>query len=146
MTTGGCKPEFNNQQAMAFSVGVLSEAVAKNKAGMPLSPVEADTLTSMNVHAIYESTHAFMRQMTQHESFVARVKEWRSSDDEMILIRQKGEYLFAEEEVPRERSVSLAEIVSSFSSGQGLTQSFHMNLETGVISTKPEAETQVEGC
>lgn len=146
MTTGVYNSELSNQQGMLFSVGVLSEAVAKNKAGMPLSPVEADTLRSMNVHAVYESTHAFMRRMTQHDSFVARVKEWRASDDEMILIRQKGEYLFAEEEVPRERPVSLAEIVSSFRSGQGLTQSFHMNLETGVISTKPEAETQVEGC
>lgn len=142
MVQGVHKSELKNQQAMTFAVSVLSEAVCKSKAGMTLSPLETSTLLSMNIHAVYASTCAFMQRLQGHDSFVVRVREWRSSDDAMSLIRQKGDYLFAEEEVPLQRPVALSDLLALARGGELFNQTAVINLETCHVSLMPTSSAQ----
>jgi hypothetical protein len=145
MTQPVHQSDLRNQQAMTFAVSVLSEAVSKSKAGMTLSQLEMSTLVSMNIHRVYASTCDFMQRLQWHDTFVERVREWHASNDAMKLIRQKGDYLFADEKVPLQRPVAVSELFDLARGGHLANQTAVINLETCAVTLMPTvpAEGQV---
>ena len=141
LLSGGVQPVLRNKPAMMFAISVLSEAVSKQKADLPLTPLESKTLAEMNVHDVYESTCAFMKRMDEQDSFISGVGTWRASQAELALIRQKGEYLFAKDLVSLNRELTMGELMQLSRGGSNISSPIMLNLETGVASIAPQSKS-----